>query len=163
MRSAPGTTGISAPQPTYPAVYEVSLEPWSHIAAVRPLFYGESSATIVNVGDFGASTLALTDPDSNEDVPWFAPRFAGEFMLTSQGDQQQIYVAGAGTINKITGPFEPGTVLVADTPCGANSAPATCPGHPANYLGELNPWTGEITAVNLSGPAVEPQGMLFLP
>jgi hypothetical protein len=199
--SAPGTTGMSAPQPTYPAVYAVSLEPWSHIAAVRPLFYGDSSATIVNVGDFGASTLALTDPDSNEDVPWYAPRFAGEFMLTSQGDQQQIYVAGAGTpwqslsvlnlsssvddtawpsvpwgallvtdnsgdtITKITGPFEPGTVLVADTPCDENSAPATCPGpgYPANYLGELNPWTGQITAVNLSGPAVEPQGMLFLP
>ena len=38
--------------------------------------------------------LALTDPDSNEDVPSYAPRFAGEFMLTSQGDQEQIFVAG---------------------------------------------------------------------
>ncbi|MGD0981981.1 MAG: hypothetical protein ABR946_10965 [Solirubrobacteraceae bacterium] len=199
--SAPGTAGASAPQATYPAVYDVTLDPSSHIATVQPLFDDEASATIVNLGMWGATTLALTDPDSNEDVPWYAPRFAGEFMLTSQGDQQQIYVAGAGTpwqslsvlnlsssvddtawpsvpwgallvtdnsgdtIDKITGPFEPGSVLVADTPCDENSAPATCPGpgYPANYLGELDPWTGQITAVNLSGPAVEPQGMLFLP
>ena len=35
--------------------------------------------------------LALTDPDSNFAVPWGAPRFAGDFELTSQGDKQQIY------------------------------------------------------------------------
>ena len=39
--------------------------------------------------------LALTDPDSNEDVPAFATRFAGDFMLTSQGDKQQIFVHDA--------------------------------------------------------------------
>jgi hypothetical protein len=56
-------------------------------------------------------------------------------------------------------------VFVADTPCGANDAPSTCPaaGFPANYLGKLNPKTGVITPVDLIGPAVAPQGMLFRP
>ena len=55
-------------------------------------------------------------------------------------------------------------MLVAVTPCDQNNAPSTCPGpgFPANYLGELNPDTGAIARVALSGPAVQPQGMLFL-
>jgi type IV secretory pathway VirB2 component (pilin) len=49
------------------------------------------------VANLGASRgkkvqLALTDPDSNEVVPATAARFAGDFMLTSQGDQEQIYL-----------------------------------------------------------------------
>ena len=45
-----------------------------------------------------AGHVALTDPDSNEVVP-AAPRFAGDFMLTSQGDLEQNYGrdAAAGT------------------------------------------------------------------
>lgn len=201
--SAPGTTGAGAPQASYPAVYEAWLNPETQIATVKPLFYDEANATLANVGpDLGSTTpLGLTDPDSNEDVPFYAPRFAGQFMLTSQGDQQQIFVAGAGTpsqslavlnvsasvddtvwpsdqsgaiyttdngrdtVNKITGPFQPGSVIAAVTPCDENSAPATCPapGYPPNYLGEIDPWTGNITALTVGGPAVAPQGMLFLP
>jgi len=203
--SAPGTTGtLSAPQPTFPAVYEVSFDSGDDIATVSPLFFDEDPATVANTNraDSGQTVdLALTDPDSNEDVPWYARRFAGEFMLTSQGDQQQIFVSHAGTprqslsvlnltasvddtawpstpsgaiyttdnsndtINRITGPFVPGSVFAAVTPCDENIAPATCPGpgFPPNYLGEINPWTGDITAVDVSGPAFEPQGMLFLP
>ena len=37
--------------------------------------------------------LALTNPDLNEVVPFSASRFAGDFMLTSQGDLQQIFVS----------------------------------------------------------------------
>jgi hypothetical protein len=53
---------------------------------------------------------------------------------------------------------------VAVTPCGANDAPATCPapGFPPNFLGTLNPWTGAITAVPMSGQPFEPQGMIFV-
>ena len=47
--------------------------------------------------------LALTDPDSNEVVPWAAPRFGGAFMLTSQGDKEQIYVQ----LNMHTGQITP--------------------------------------------------------
>ena len=145
------------------------------------------------------SAWALTDPDSNEVVPADAARFAGDFMLTSQGDKEQIFLRhparrrpalsvlrlsqsvddtawatshdgrlyatdnGAGTVNVVTGPFTPGSVFVAVTPCDANGAPATCPGpgYPANYLGSLNPWTGHISRVAMHGAVLNPQGMLF--
>ncbi len=203
--SAPGITGTEpAPQPTFPAVYETTFDPQTRIARVTPLFNDEDSAKVANThaADFGQSvSLALTDPDSNEDVPDYADRFAGDFMLTSQGDQEQIFVQNAGTpwqrlsvlsltssvddtawpsdphgtiyttdnadnsIYAITGPFKRGQVFVADTPCDENSAPATCPapGYPPNFLAELDPWTGLISPVILSGPAPQPQGMLFVP
>jgi hypothetical protein len=57
--------------------------------------------------------------------------------------------------------------IVAVTPCGANTAPSTCPSPPAfppNYLGSLNPWTGAITPVPVSGSAFVPQGgLVFMP
>ncbi len=199
--SAPGTTGAAAPNPAYPAVYSVTLNRVRHVAYVRALFYDESEATAANGPHFGKTVkLGLTDPDSNEVVPWVAPRFGGDFMLTSQGDKEQIYVYAAGswyqhlsvlslsqsvddtawatawngafyttdnggdTVNVITGTFWPGTVFVAVTPCDANNAPATCPapGFPANYLGQLNMYTGQITPVKLRGATVHPQGMIFV-
>jgi hypothetical protein len=203
--SAPGTvTGSKpAPQPTYPAVYRVTFKPAKHLATVKALFYDEASAKLANVGKTLGKVvkLALTDPDSNELVPASARRFAGDFMETSQGDQQQIFVSphgklgshlavlnlphsvddtawarsphgklyvantGGGTIDVITGPFRPGSVLVAVTPCDQNDAPATCPqlpNFPPNYLGQLDPWTGQITAVPVSGPTFGPQGMVFI-
>jgi len=53
--------------------------------------------------------------------------------------------------------------MVAVTPCDANNAPATCPapGFPANYLGQLNMDTGQISKVNLHGASLEPQGLIF--
>jgi hypothetical protein len=54
---------------------------------------------------------------------------------------------------------------VAVTPCDANGAPSTCPapGYPANYLGELDPQSGAISRVELTGPSAAVQGMLFVP
>jgi hypothetical protein len=96
--SAPGTTGAAAPNPAYPAVYSVVLNPARHVAYTQALFYGESLATAVNGPHRGKSVkLGLTDPDSNEVVPPVAPVFGGDFMLTSQGDLEQIYVQAAGT------------------------------------------------------------------
>ena len=202
--SAPGTTGAAAPQKTYPAVYSAVLDAAENTATVTPLFFDEDSATVVNAGSsYGqTTTLGLTDPDSNEVVPPGA-RFGGDFMLTSQGDQEQIYVRNAGTrrqslsvlslsqsvddtawptssrgalystdstndsIDSIGGPFVPGQPMVAATPCGANSAPATCPAppaYPANYLATLNPYTGQVTAATVVGAAYVPQGgLLFVP
>ncbi len=100
--SAPGTTGAVAPQPTYPAVYTATLDTSTRVAKVTPLFFDESSATDANVGtakDAQTIKLALTDPDSNEIVPAGA-RFGGDFMLTSQGDKEQIYVSAPGTANQ---------------------------------------------------------------
>jgi hypothetical protein len=91
--SAPGTTGAAAPKPYYPAVYVVTLNTPKHLAYFRALFYDESKATAANGPHIGRLVkLGLTDPDSNEVVPGFEPRFAGDFMLTSQGDKEQIYV-----------------------------------------------------------------------
>ena len=200
--SAPGTTGAAAPQPYYPAVYRAEFHLARHLVTLRPLFSDEAAAIVANAGsDRGHRVrLALTDPDSNEAVPTFARRFAGDFMLTSQGDMEQIFVGraatarqslsvlklsnsvddtawpsasdgtlyttdnGNGRIYRITGRFRTGSELVAATPCDANDAPSTCPGpgFPPNYLGEVNPATGSIARLALSGPAVQPQGMLFL-
>lgn len=96
--SAPGSTGLPAPQSTYPAVYAVQLVPSTQRANVTPLFGDEDMATVANLGSpqMGQSVpLALTDPDSSEIVP-LGSRFGGDFMLTSQGDQEQIYVKDPG-------------------------------------------------------------------
>jgi hypothetical protein len=98
--SAPGTTGAPAPQPTYPAVYSVTLDPTAPLAAVVPLFYDEDAATVANAGSHQTVALALTDPDSNEVVPSGASRFAGDFMVTSQGDEEQIYVRHPGAADQ---------------------------------------------------------------
>jgi len=97
--SAPGTVGAPAPQASYPAVYVVRLHPKTKIATVDPLFSDEAAARAVNGPQAGHDvTLALTDPDSNEVVPPVAPEFRGDFMLTSQGDEEQIFdhVTGHG-------------------------------------------------------------------
>jgi hypothetical protein len=63
----------------------------------------------------------------------------------------------------VTGEF-PGGPVVAATPCGANSAPATCPAppaYPANYLASLNPWTGQVSALAVGGVPFVPQGGLL--
>ncbi len=90
--SAPGTTGKAAPQSTYPAVYVVSLNSSTHMAKIRSLFGDEASAKRANSGATGTIRLALTDPDSNAVVPSNAQRFGGQFVLTSQGDYEQIFV-----------------------------------------------------------------------
>jgi len=90
--SAPGTTGAPAPKASYPAVYVTTLNTKTKIATVRPLFYDEWLAREVNGPDAGKLVhLALTDPDSNEVVPWVSPRFGGDFMLDSQGDRELIF------------------------------------------------------------------------
>jgi hypothetical protein len=199
--SAPGTTGSGAPQAGYPAIYEVWFDQSSHIAYINGLFGDEAPALVANTSSPSYGTfesLGLTDPDSNEVVPDYAQRFAGDFMLTSQGDQEQIYYSSpwqplavlsltasvddsawpsdgddvlyttdnsANRIIEVTGPFQRGSEIAAVTPCDSNSAPSTCPGpgYPANYLGSIDPRTGAITQLPVSGPSFEPQGMLLLP
>jgi hypothetical protein len=201
--SAPGTTGTpsqQAPQPTFPAVYSVTLDPSTSVATVNPVFYDEDLAAIANAGSRQgqAVNLALVDPDSNEVVPRDASRFAGEFMLTSQGDMQQIFLSDVGpnpklsvlslsqsvddtawpseggtlyatdsandNVDAVTGHF-PDSSIAAATPCGANSAPPTCPapGFSPNYLASLNPWSGQVTALTVGGvPFVPEGGLLFI-
>jgi hypothetical protein len=201
--SAPGTSGGKpAPQPTYPAVYRVGLDPFTHVAAISPVFRDGSKARVANYGrSFGkVVTLALTDPDSNSVVPRSALRFAGDFMLTSQGDNEQIFLqslprhatrlellrlsnsvddtawatsasghmyatdSSANTVDVVTGRFPVGIAFTAVTPCNANSAPATCPapGFPPNFLGAINPFTGHLTAVPVTGAPFQPKGLIYV-
>ena len=69
------------------------------------------------------------------------------------------------TVSRVSGDFNAGSIFVAATPCDAGNAPPTCPapGFPPNYLGTLSPWTGHVSKVALSGPRLEPKGLLFLP
>ena len=97
--SAPGADGSPVPQASDPAVFSVKLDRSTQVAALTPLFFDESTAIVANAGSAQGSTtqLALTDPDSTSVVPVTSPRFAGDFLVTSQGDLQQIYVSGVGT------------------------------------------------------------------
>jgi hypothetical protein len=100
--SAPGTTGEGAPQPSYPAVYSVTFKRATHVARVSALFFDEAPAAVANLGAGHGKVvrLALTDPDSNEIVPDSGPRFAGDFMLTSQGDKEQVFVRRSGRLGR---------------------------------------------------------------
>jgi hypothetical protein len=199
--SAPGTTGGTAPSASAPAIYEVWFDQANDIAYVNGLYGDEAPALVANTNSssFGSfETLGLTDPDSNEVVPDYAQRFAGDFMLTSQGDQEQLFYSSPweplralsltasvddsgwpsdrsdtlyttdnsnNDIIEVTGPFQRGSEVAAVTPCDSNNAPSTCPGpgYPANYLGAVNPYTGVITPLSVSGPSFAPQGLLLLP
>lgn len=88
---------ISASAPTAsggPAVYAAHLDPARGLVSLTPVFYDDSTATSATTG--APTALALTDPDSNTVVPGSSARFPGDFVLDSQGDQQQIYVHDAG-------------------------------------------------------------------
>jgi hypothetical protein len=93
--SSPGTTG-KAPA-SAPAVYAVTLNAGTKTAAVAPFFAADATATGVNAPNAGKTvTLALTDPDSNNAVPSGSPKFAGDFMLNAQADQELIFSPASG-------------------------------------------------------------------
>jgi hypothetical protein len=109
--SAPGTVGAAAPNAKYPAVYVVTLNARDKIAHVIPLYYDAAPAFQANGAAAGKTIrLALTDPDSNEVVPWAAPRFAGDFMLDSQGDQELIFDHFTGWHQSLTALHLPASV-----------------------------------------------------
>jgi hypothetical protein len=93
--SAPGTSG-KAPA-SAPAVFVVTLNAGARTAAVAPFFADNATATGMNGSNAGKKvTLALTDPDSNTVVPSSSAKFAGDFMLNSQGDEELIFSDASG-------------------------------------------------------------------
>jgi hypothetical protein len=109
--SAPGTIGAAAPNAKYPAVYVVTLNPWTKVAHVSALYYDEAPAYQANGANADKTVnLALTDPDSNEVVPWAAPQYAGEFMLDSQGDQELIFDQFTGWHQSLTALHLPASI-----------------------------------------------------
>ena len=107
--SAPGTSG-KAPA-SAPAVFAVTLNAGAKTAAVAPFFADNATATGVNAASASKKvTLALTDPDSNGVVPSNSPKFARDFMLNSQGDQELIFSGASGQnlqVLKISKPVRP--------------------------------------------------------
>ncbi|HEX3714515.1 MAG TPA: hypothetical protein VHV09_17105 [Trebonia sp.] len=90
--SAPGTTGGSAPSAADPAVYVTTLDSRHKIARITPLYSDEAPAYQADGTAAGKTVkLALVDPDSSEVVPWSAPKYAGQFVLDSQADQELIF------------------------------------------------------------------------
>ncbi|HEY6316253.1 MAG TPA: hypothetical protein VIY52_36345 [Streptosporangiaceae bacterium] len=88
--SAPGTSG-KAPA-SAPAVFKVTLNAGANTAAVAPFFADNATATRTDGSNAGQQvTLALTDPDSNGVVPSSSPKFGGDFVLNSQGDEELIF------------------------------------------------------------------------
>ena len=72
--------------------------------------------------------------------------------------------ASANTVDVVTGRFPVGIAFTAVTPCDDNGAPATCPGpgFQPNYLGSINPYTGHLTAVPVTGAPLQPKGMIYV-
>ncbi len=100
--SAPGTTGGTAPS-AVPAVYLTTLNPGKQVAQVQPLYSDEALAYQANGAAAGRTVkLALVDPDSSEVVPWSAPRYAGDFVLDSQADQELIFDHASGGQQRLT-------------------------------------------------------------
>jgi hypothetical protein len=78
-------------------VYVVTLNSSAKTASVAPFFADNATATGINGSNAGKQfALALTDPDSNLVVPSSSPKFAGDFMLNSQGDQELIFTNASG-------------------------------------------------------------------
>jgi len=79
-------------------VFAITLNAGAKTAAVAPFFADNATATGVNGSNSGKKvTLALTDPDSNTVVPTTSPKFGGDFMLNSQGDEELIFSGASGT------------------------------------------------------------------
>jgi hypothetical protein len=105
-------------------------------------------------GASGQNLQVLKIPTPVDDIAW-ATSATGTIYTTD---------SGSNTIDAITGPFTPGTLYTAVTPCNANNAPNSCPGpgFPANSLGAINLKTGAISEVPVSG-VFAPKGLIFVP
>ena len=60
-----------------------------HVATFHEVFTDVAKASVANTDQSTsgkAHRLALSDPDSSAIVPAFATRFAGDYVLDSQGD-----------------------------------------------------------------------------
>lgn len=212
--SAPGTTPTSNTATTSPAVYVATLSgpasgQQSGTANLKPYFYDGSTATVANetsptytslspspsaygtVPPEGTKvTLALTDPDSNEVVPRAAPRFGGNFVLDSQGDQQLIFADGtvannlsvlnlsqsindSAFVTNASGKLfvsDPknneilalsGPMLPGQVIVAATPSSANNPVNIPNYLATLNLTNGTVTPIT-GVENVVPQGLLFV-
>ncbi|MDQ0029030.1 hypothetical protein [Arthrobacter bambusae] len=176
---------VSAPVDTSgPAAYSVALE--GTIAKLPPLFGDSATATAANGPQAGKpTTLGLTDPDSNTQVPAAAPRFKNSFMLDAQADQQLIFASNPGTAKQALQVLSVGQPLD-DTVFAAHSNQALLVTDPTDnkvfsisgpfkageafstvvpdagpaYLANLDLGTGSLTPVKELA-SIHPKGLMF--
>jgi hypothetical protein len=166
-----------------PALYCADLD--GSTAVLKPALFDDSTATNAVTG--AHVTLNLSDPDSNEVVPWGTTRFGGDVVLDSQADGELIFLGRPDSRDQqatvlplstqvddtafVSDPH--GTLFVVDNSLneviaitGAfqrgetfSAVPNDSTVIPGN-LGSLDLATGQITAFG-SGFA-NPHGLLFL-
>lgn len=182
-----GKIFISASNPsdsTGPALYRATLS--GSTAALTPVFADDAQAELADGPQAGTTTtLALTDPDSSAVVPAQSPRFAKDFVLDSQGDQQLVFAGRAGTpqqrleVLNLPAPvddtaFATGarqTLWITDSDHNAvysvsgnflagDVVTSVTPNSGANYLASLNLSNGSLTAIPQLA-AIHPKGLLF--
>lgn len=163
------------------AVYQVTLS--GSTAALTPVFKDDSSAQLADGAQAKSTTLALTDPDSNIVVPSSSHRFANDFMLDSQADQQLIFAdsatapqlqvlnlnkqvddtvfaSGANQTLWVTDPDHNSVDAVTGNFASGSAVSTVTPKVGADYLASLNLDNGTLTPI--SGlAAIHPKGLLF--
>lgn len=166
-----------------PALYRVTLA--GTTATATPVLSDNAAAT--GAGSHKSVTLNLSDPDSSMLMPASSPRFAGQLLIDSQGDSEQVFLANPGTprqsatVLKLNTQVDDtaiasdrsGTLLVTDT--GTNRVIAitgpfqrgqvftTVPSDSsalAGTLGRLDLTTGTVTPFGRS--MTNPHGLLFV-
>jgi hypothetical protein len=93
---SPSTPGGSTY--TGAAVYTATIPEHGSVVSLSPTFYDNSGATDAVTRQ--SVTLNLSDPDSNAAVPSTSTRFAGDFMLDSQGDSELVFAADPGALDQ---------------------------------------------------------------
>ncbi|HZU49985.1 MAG TPA: hypothetical protein VFA16_22435 [Mycobacterium sp.] len=145
---ATGTTHLALTDPDSNAVVPSSASRFGGDFELTSQGDGEQ----IFVADSGAKQLSVLklSQAGGDDSAW--PTSASGALYVTDNSADLIY--------KITGPFKPGTELIAGSPCDANSAPMSCLAK--QYLGQVNMTTGTITKIALT-PSIKPKGLLFVP
>jgi len=109
---------------------------------------------LLRSGQSGRRLAVLRLSQSIDDTAWALGRSGRLYASDATSD----------SIDVVTGRFPARGEFVAVTPCDAANAPATCPGpgFPPNYLGLLDPFTGHVSRVPVSGATLNPKGLLFI-
>jgi hypothetical protein len=104
----------------------------------------------------GKKLSVLKESQAIDDSAWPTDSTGALYVTESSSD----------LIWKVTGPWKPGSEIVAVAPCNANSAPTACPvppKYPNNSLGEINQSTGAVTNLPASVSKIQAKGLDFVP
>lgn len=169
---------------TGPALYRATLS--GSTAALAPAFADDAKAVLANGPQTGTTTtLALTDPDSSTAVPAGSPRFANDFLVDSQGDQQLIFAGQARTPQQqlevlnvaapvddtafatqqaqtlwITDPDHNTVYAVSGNFPAGQAVTSVTPDANPDYLASLNLSDGSLTPIPQLA-SIHPKGLLF--